>query len=557
MFTETKYEEMIESIFTRFPSVQNATFGDAYKPGLQHIENFCARLGNPERAYRTIHVAGTNGKGSVANMLASVLAGVGLKVGLYTSPHILDFRERMRVVDGGPSVSGISAVCGNAELVSKEYVYDFISEYSQTFDDLDLSFFEITTGLAFKWFADQNVDVAVIEVGLGGRLDSTNVIVPDLSIVTSIGLDHCDLLGDTLEKIAFEKAGIFKRGVSAVIGETRPETAPVFKKHFAEVNEGSSLASLVFAEDCEPSKWYLSPDILKNMDLRGVYQKKNLRMVLAALDVLHTLWKQDFSDNNGAKTLAGVSYGDTNERADVGAVKLGNANALSGECSAKSASANDLAGESLVNPVNGEIKSEYTSESEIEGVSTSKVGSATMLKAGDISRFKKASDLLLDNDILTNSLIHTASRMDFHGRWERLSTNPEVLCDIGHNAPALAYNFGQLNGYIDSDEFTSLIIVYGVMADKNFDAIMPLFPENATWIFTTPQTKRAEPASRILERYSAYCKMTGRSVSRLYVQDSVRDAVALALKTASSYGGRPLVYVGGSTFVVSEATKCF
>ena len=449
MFTETKYEEMIESIFTRFPSVQNATFGDAYKPGLQHIESFCARLGNPERAYRTIHVAGTNGKGSVANMLASLLAGAGLKVGLYTSPHILDFRERMRVVDGG-----------KAGLVSKEYVYNFISEYSQAFDELDLSFFEITTGLAFKWFEERGVDIAVIEVGLGGRLDSTNVIVPDLSIVTSIGLDHCDLLGDTLDKIAFEKAGIFKRGVSAVIGETRPETAPVFKKHFAEVNEGSSSASLVFAEDSEPSKWYLSPDILRNMDLRGAYQKKNLRTVLAALDVLHSLWKQ-------------------------------------------------------------------------------------------------GADLLLDNDILTDSLIHTAFRMDFHGRWERLSTNPEVLCDIGHNAPALAYNFEQLKEYIDSDEFTSLIVVYGVMADKNFDAIMPLFPENATWIFTTPKTKRAEPASRILERYSAYCNKVGRSVSRLYVQDSVRDAVALALKTASSYGGRPLIYIGGSTFVVSEATKCF
>ncbi len=580
MFTETKYEEMVESIFQRFPSVQNTTFGEAYKPGLQHIENFCTRLGNPERAYRTIHVAGTNGKGSVANMLASVLAGAGLKVGLYTSPHILDFRERMRVVDGRPAAA--------AELVSKEYVYDFLSEYSSTFDELDLSFFEITTGLAFKWFAEQKVDVAVIEVGLGGRLDSTNVIVPDLSIVTSIGLDHCDLLGDTLEKIAFEKAGIFKRGVSAVIGETRPETAPVFKKYFAEVNQDAASASLVFAEDCEPSKWYLSPDILKNMDLRGTYQKKNLRTVLAALDVLQTLWKRESSDNNGAKTSAGacavksagandlagegaVKSASANALAGEGAVVPGNTNALAGERAVKSASANDLAGEGAVepgntnalfsensaNPVNGEIKSDGTSESKIEDISTTKVGSATMLKVSDISRFENAADSLLDNDILTESLIHTACRMDFHGRWERLSTNPEVLCDIGHNAPALAYNFAQLEGDIDSDEFTSLIIVYGVMADKNFDAIMPLFPENATWIFTTPQTRRAEPASRILERYSAYCKETGRSVSRLYVQDSVRDAVALALKTASSYGGRPLVYIGGSTFVVSEATKCF
>ncbi len=486
MFTETKYEEMIESIFKRFPSVQNTTFGDAYKPGLQHIEDFCAKLGRPERSYRTVHVAGTNGKGSVANMLASVLAGSGLKVGLYTSPHILDFRERMRVVDGRNAK--VSGECSKAELVSREYVYDFIAEYSQVFEELDLSFFEITTGMAFEWFAAQNVDIAVIEVGLGGRLDSTNVIVPDLSIVTSIGLDHCDLLGDTLEKIAFEKAGIFKPGVSAVIGETRPETAPVFKKHFTEINLADTNASLVFAEEYEPSKWYLSPEILKNMDLRGSYQKKNLRTVLTALDVLQKLWMTEVAASGN---MAGT------------------------DC-----------------------------ESGQNSLSDSRT-------------FRNAAELMLDNDVLVKSLTRTASRMDFHGRWERLSTNPEVLCDIGHNAPALAYNFAQLKGYIDSDEFTSLIIVYGVMADKNFDAIMPLFPENATWIFTTPQTKRAEPASRILERYSAYCRETGRSVSRLYVQDSVRDAVALALKTASSYGGRPLVYVGGSTFVVSEATKCF
>lgn len=405
--------------------------------------------------------------------------------------------------------------------------------------------------MAFKWFANQNVDIAVIEVGLGGRLDSTNVIVPDLSIVTSIGLDHCDLLGDTLDKIAFEKAGIFKRGVSAVIGETRPETAPVFSKHFAEVNEGSSSASLVFAEECEPSKWYLSPDILKNMDLRGSYQKKNLRTVLAALDVLRSLWKQDFSDNSGAKTLAGVGSGDAKELA---VVSEGDSSSLYALCSVRenaltSAGAGNTKALDGPGAVNGKIKS--------EDISISKTDSGSIFNTDSICVFAKASDLLLDNERLAASLTHTASRMDFHGRWERLSTNPEVLCDIGHNAPALAYNFEQLKGYIDSDEFTSLIIVYGVMADKNFDAIMPLFPENATWIFTTPQTRRAEPASRILERYSAYCKMTGRSVSRLYVQDSVRDAVALALRTASSYGGRPLVYIGGSTFVVSEATKCF
>ena len=346
-----KYNSLINDIFQRFPSVQTSSFNDAYKPGLQHMTDFNNLLGNPDKNYRTIHVAGTNGKGSVANMLSSVLAGAGLKVGLYTSPHIIDFRERMRVVDGSTS-----------ELVSKEYVYDFLEKWSVMFDKMELSFFEITTGLAFKWFEDQNVDIAVIEVGLGGRLDSTNIITPELSIVTSIGLDHCDLLGDTLDKIAFEKAGIFKKGVPALVGETRPETEPVFRARFVQVNANvtSSLTqtktALTFADQTEPSLWYMSGDLLRLMDLQGEYQARNLRTVMAALDILRDLWAVP----------------------------------------------------------------------------------------GDSESWKGVVDRLLDKVNVADSLIHTASRMDFHGRWERLSTNPDVICDIGHNAPALTYNFGQL-----------------------------------------------------------------------------------------------------------------
>lgn len=455
-----KYNSLIQDIFRRFPSVQTSSFGDAYKPGLQHMLDFDALLGCPDRSYRTIHVAGTNGKGSVANMLASVLAAAGMKVGLYTSPHILDFRERMRVIDGRDNASAAGRCC-RAELVSREYVYDFLEKWSSVFDRMELSFFEITTGLAFKWFADMDVDMAVIEVGLGGRLDSTNIITPELSIVTSIGLDHCDLLGDTLDKIAFEKAGIFKPGVPALVGETVPETEPVFRKRFAEVNpptgdNASGTPALTFADMAEPSLWYMHEDILRNMDLQGEYQSRNLRTVLAAADILA----------HGGVKLAGKA-----ETAEA--------------------------------------------------------------------------------------LVHTASRMDFHGRWERLSTAPDVICDIGHNAPALKYNFAQLNGYLESGAYSSLIIVYGVMADKNFDAIMPLFPENATWIFTAPQTRRADPAEDIMARYSAFCAKVGRQTSRLYVQNSVRDAVAAALKTAAAYGGNPLIYIGGSTFVVAEAVPCF
>ena len=459
-----KYNSLINDIFQRFPSVQTSSFNDAYKPGLQHMTDFNNLLGNPDKNYRTIHVAGTNGKGSVANMLSSVLAGAGLKVGLYTSPHIIDFRERMRVVDGSTS-----------ELVSKEYVYDFLEKWSVMFDKMELSFFEITTGLAFKWFEDQNVDIAVIEVGLGGRLDSTNIITPELSIVTSIGLDHCDLLGDTLDKIAFEKAGIFKKGVPALVGETRPETEPVFRARFVQVNANvtSSLTqtktALTFADQTEPSLWYMSGDLLRLMDLQGEYQARNLRTVMAALDILRDLWAVP----------------------------------------------------------------------------------------GNSESWKRVVDRLLDKVNVADSLIHTASRMDFHGRWERLSTNPDVICDIGHNAPALKYNFGQLNSYLESGKYSSLIMVYGIMADKDLDAIMPLFPENATWIFTTPQTRRSDSAEDIKERYSAYCASCGRPATRLYVQNSVKEAVAMALKTAAAYGGNPLIYIGGSTFVVSEAVPCF
>lgn len=470
-----KYNSLINDIFQRFPSVQTSSFNDAYKPGLQHMTDFNNLLGKPDKKYRTIHVAGTNGKGSVANMLSSVLAGAGLKVGLYTSPHIIDFRERMRVVDGSARRQQPDSEINKAELVSKEYVYDFLEKWSGMFDKMELSFFEITTGLAFKWFEDQNVDIAVIEVGLGGRLDSTNIITPELSIVTSIGLDHCDLLGDTLEKIAFEKAGIFKKGVPALVGETRPETEPVFRARFVQVNANVTSAltqtktALTFADQTEPSLWYMSGDLLRLMDLQGEYQARNLRTVMAALDILRDLWAAP----------------------------------------------------------------------------------------GDSESWKGVVDRLLDKVNVADSLIHTALRMDFHGRWERLSTNPDVICDIGHNAPALTYNFGQLKEYLETGRYTSLIMVYGVMADKNFDAIMPLFPENATWIFTTPKTRRSDPASDIKDRYTAFCEKHGRMANRLYVQDSVRDAVAMALKTAAAYGGNPLVYIGGSTFVVSEAVTCF
>ena len=233
----------------------------AYKAGLENTWVLDEHFGYPHRSYCTIHIAGTNGKGSCSHTLAAILQHAGYRVGLYTSPHLIDFRERIRV---------------NGQPVPEEYVVRFVEEERGFFEPLHPSFFELTTAMAFRYFAEEKVDVAVIEVGLGGRLDCTNVIRPDLCIITNISMDHVQFLGDTLEKIAGEKAGIIKPGVPVVIGETTPETRPVFLKKARE--EG---APIYFAEE---EVQELHPDW--DYELKGAYQVKNRRTLLAALPLL-------------------------------------------------------------------------------------------------------------------------------------------------------------------------------------------------------------------------------------------------------------------------------
>lgn len=263
-----EYDKLIEDIFSRHPSVQVSGFGPkSYKAGLEAMRGFDNSLGSPWRKYRIIHVAGTNGKGSVSSMLASCLAASGLSVGLYTSPHLLDFRERIKIV--GPK---------GWEMVSKDYVQDFLETRPDEIEHL--SFFEITTGLAFKWFADRKVDIAVIEVGLGGRLDSTNIIESELAVVTSIGLDHCALLGSTREQIASEKGGIFKSGAKALVWGHDAQTDPVFEE-CARITG----AHLHYADELINDNALEAIDF-DRMDLRGEYQRDNVRTALAALSLL-------------------------------------------------------------------------------------------------------------------------------------------------------------------------------------------------------------------------------------------------------------------------------
>ena len=463
-YSETEYLRLVQDIFRRFPSVQRDGFTQgAYKPGLQRMLAFEKALGHPTRSFRSVHIAGTNGKGSVANMLASACTSCGLRTGLFTSPHIKDFRERM---------------CVDGTLISKEYVFSFLTRWMNWIITHELSFFEITTGLAFSWFASQKVDVAIIETGLGGRLDSTNILErPHLSVITSIGLDHCDLLGHTLQEIAAEKAGIFKEGVPALIGERQKETAGVFEE------KAWMFCPLTYADEYTPSLWPRHTQMLKQMDLQAKVQEKNLRTVLTAIDML---------------------------------------------------------------------------------------------------REQDAFEPLRNDDAVVDGIVHTARNMHFHGRWERLSTQPYVIADIGHNAQALQHNFRQLEQLLADGTYSSLIIVYGIMADKDLDSILPLMPENATYIFTAPDTPRALPADDILRRFNAFhaAKKTFEVQetdhrgpitlsARAYAFTSVRYAVQMAVQLSQKLSQQlnrsasaenpapPLIYIGGSTFVVAEALPLF
>lgn len=407
---------MITAMAGSHPSVQKAGFtGNSFKPGLENMRALARRMGNPEGKFRSIHIAGTNGKGSVSSMLAASLAARGLKVGLYTSPHLVDFRERIKIIDGRSSGELSS------EMISEEGVCSFLKEY----DDPDLSFFEITTGMAFRWFAAQEVDAAVIEVGLGGRLDSTNIITPELSVITSIGLDHCAILGSSRSAIAREKAGIFKPGVPALVWGHDDETDPVFEECASQVH-----CPLFYADELAEGP---SENFLESLDLQGPCQEMNVRTVGAALELL--------------------------------------------------------------------------------GMET-------------------------DTEVLAS----TARITGFRGRWEKLQDSPEVICDIGHNPPALEVNFRRLRTL-----GRPLVIVYGIMADKDLDGIAPLMPSGAEYILAAPSTERSLDVESLHARLSAL-----RPDLSLRTAPSVAEAVREALDIAAGLDN-PLVYIGGSTFVVAEA----
>ncbi len=450
-FSEEAYGKMIEELFCRFPSFQKVGTG-AYKPGIANMEFADQLMGHPHRKYKIIHVAGTNGKGSVSSMLASVLASAGLKVGLYTSPHILDFRERARIVNND-----------GVRYITKEFIWDFYGKWKDMFDHMDMSLFEISTLMAFEWFANEGVSAAVVETGMGGRLDSTNIVDPVLTVITNIGLDHCNILGDTLPEIAYEKAGIIKPCVPVVVGESHAETDPVFERKVLYTNLPESrfmgdktavMSLLKFADKTVLRMGDKYDEILDQMDLKGDYQSKNLRTAMAALEFLTS----DF----------------------------------------------DLSDEAAV----------------------------------------------------MDALVHTALRTELHGRWEEVSDCPRVICDIGHNVHGLKPNMKKLSEMLDSGEVDGLVIVYGIMSDKDFFSVADLLPEAARYVFTSAPGIRALSADVLAKKYEEACSCSGRNRSDYEVEQDPVKALRIAVEMTRGMKF-PLIYVGGSTYVVAEVLRSY
>ena len=559
-FDIESYNERLNALFSRFQSVQKVGFtGDSYKPGLGGMERLSALLGDPCKAYPCVHVAGTNGKGSVCSMLAAALAAgeavrrqadgdtvlaashprrakgpstshkgslvralpvrlsangvTGRRIGLYTSPHLLDFRERMKIVSGD-----------GFEMISCEEVWEFLNVYEKDLEGL--SFFEVTTGMAFWWFARQGIDAAVIEAGLGGRLDSTNIITPVLSVVTSIGLDHCAILGSTRSAIAREKAGIFKPGVPAVVGVRDPETAPVFEEVAASVG-----SPLVFASDVPACGF--EQDLLSRMDLTGPCQNLNLHAVLVALGIISKSFPGDLSvDDLSRKT------------------------AFSCKVPPKMAGP----GEKSTKTLQGQANNAPTLQENEEKQDRSEPG------------FEKDCSEVLD------AIAEAGKRTGLWGRWQRICEKPEVICDIGHNPPALKENFARLEALQAGKKWQGtqagerhngiratcreIIIVYGIMADKDLAGIAPLMPTGATYILTAPDSPRSMPAEELKARLTKLrpdlnCVVAGESPDK---KEGKRGSVAAAIHEALSLAQdlpNPLIYMGGSTFVVAEALPLF
>ena len=400
------YEETIDFLFTQFPAYQKHG-GSAFKPGLERVLQLSELADNPHQKFKSIHLAGTNGKGSCSHMLASILQEAGYKVGLFTSPHLKDFRERIKI---------------NGAEIDEQYVIEFVKEFKSEGQSIEPSFFEYTTIMAFKYFAEQKIDIAIIETGLGGRLDCSNIINPEVSVITNIGLDHVQFLGHSLPEIAGEKAGIIKPNTPVVIGRKQGETITIFD-FIALQNK----AEIIWAEETECHY---------KLDLAGYYQKENSKTVYATIKEL---------------------------------VKLG---------------------------------------------------------------------WNISEDNIASGFVSTVKNTDLKGRWQTLQQSPKIICDTGHNIDGVRVIANQ----IEDLQFERLHIVWGMVDDKDIEAILNLLPKVGFFYWCSPNIGRALDAKKLME-----AGVENDCIGLAY--SSVKEAKKAAIDNAKE---NDLIFIGGSTFVVAE-----
>ncbi|MDR0427267.1 MAG: bifunctional folylpolyglutamate synthase/dihydrofolate synthase [Dysgonamonadaceae bacterium] len=423
------YNETIEYLYNTAPMFHR-TGSSAYKEGMENSFAIDRQLGHPHTKYKTIHIGGTNGKGSTSHLLASILQEAGYKTGLYTSPHLLDFRERIRV---------------NGNVIEKDFVIAFVEKHKTFFESVQPSFFELTTGMAFAYFAEQKVDIAVIEVGLGGRLDCTNMISPVLSIITNISLDHTNLLGSTEEAIAKEKAGIIKPNVPVIIGEAEGKIRQIFM----ETSDSLNNKNIVFAQDKNPIQ---SSQLLPS----GYWE-------------FETLEYPELIDELGG----------------------------------------------------------YAQEK----------NAATVLSA--VSILKKQSLLNIPPKAVYKGFRFVVENTGLAGRWQTIQYNPKIVLDTGHNEAGIKYIVQQL----EQESYDKLHIVFGMVNDKDFSAVLRLLPKNAHYYFTQPAIPRALPSDELAQKAEKY-----------NLKGNLFPNVAAAFSAAKENSSKKdFIFVGGSTFVVADA----
>ncbi|MDY2942428.1 MAG: folylpolyglutamate synthase/dihydrofolate synthase family protein [Paludibacteraceae bacterium] len=445
------YEQTLQYLYASQPAF-HIVGSSAYKPGLENTRRLMAHLGNPHERFAEVHIAGTNGKGSTSHLIAASLQCAGYRVGLYTSPHLVDYRERIRI---------------NGAMIPKEEVVRFVDDHRAFLEEVKPSFFETTMALAFWYFAKEQVDIAVVECGLGGRLDSTNIITPLLSVITNIGFDHTEFLGDTLAKIAYEKAGIIKPGVPCVIGETHPETMPVFlakAKECGILGEGLETTDcrIWFADQCGYLRRKRQRDI-PDCQLHGIYQEKNMQTAYVALCALKD-------------RLTTVRPSDDCPTADAERQKT-----------------------THFVRCQTDIVSNAESVFQRSGLAAKRSDSEAVLQRSGRTVKRSCSEAVLQRSGLALAFSQVCTLTGLRGRWETVREHPLTICDTGHNAHGIKYVAEQLQTMMP--RFRNTRIIFGMVADKDISEVVRLLPRNAIYYFTQPDNHRAFPAKELLKMF--------------------------------------------------------